>query len=424
MTARPTPRLLGYAILLALGLLAALTLDRVAVLALVAPFGVWLGVGLALSHPPRLRLRPRLLQDRAAEQDPLTLELEVESDAPLGWLDLRLILPPGISCSRPGARVRLLPPAGRQEQLRWELRAESWGSYRLGQFAVRAQDRLGLVAYSGRLGDPQSLKVFPARERLLRLLAPARTQVFAGNRIARQHREGIEFADIRAFAPGDLVRRINWRVTARSGRPHVNDFHLERNSDVVLFVDSFSELRSGRDSVLTLAVRAAGSLAQGYLGERDRVGLVGFGGLLNWLLPGTGPRHLYRIAEVLLDTELVTSYAWKAIDVIPPRVLPPAATVIALSPLLDPRSVGALADLHHRGFDLLVLEIAPERFLPSGPAAADPSAVQLWRLLRSSRRRALQRAGVIVVEWHPDQPLEAVLAQAREYRRFARTSAA
>ncbi|MGH7697756.1 MAG: hypothetical protein ACRENV_03665, partial [Candidatus Dormibacteria bacterium] len=70
MTARPTPRLLGYAILLALGLLAALTLDRVAVLALVAPFGVWLGVGLALSHPPRLRLRPRLLQDRAAEQDP------------------------------------------------------------------------------------------------------------------------------------------------------------------------------------------------------------------------------------------------------------------------------------------------------------------------------------------------------------------
>ncbi len=132
-----------------------------------------------------------------------------------------------------------------------------------------------------------------------------------------------------------------------------------------------------------------------------------------------GSQHLYRVVETLLDTEVVASYAWRAIDVIPPRVLPPQATVVALSPLLDPRSVGALADLQHRGFDLLVVEIAAESLL--GPAArqVDPLAIRFWSMLRQARRRRLQMTGIAVVQWEPGEPLEPVLAQAREYRRFA-----
>jgi hypothetical protein len=128
--------------------------------------------------------------------------------------------------------------------------------------------------------------------------------------------------------------------------------------------------------------------------------------------------------ESLLDTQVVTSYAWKAIDVIPARVLPPSATVIALTPMLDLRSVGALVNLQQRGFDLVVLEISPERFLPRSGRAVDQSALRLWQLVRVARRRSLQRAGLIVLEWPEHVSLEAVLAQVREYRRFARRSAA
>jgi uncharacterized protein (DUF58 family) len=147
--------------------------------------------------------------------------------------------------------------------------------------------------------------------------------------------------------------------------------------------------------------------------------VIGFGGLLRWQMPGMGPQHLYRVADALLDTEVVTSYAWRAIDVIPPRVLPPAATVIALTPLLDPRTVGALADLSHRGFDLLILEISPEQLLGPALASVDPVAVRLWGLLRQARRNSLRRAGIAVTQGVPPEPLEVVLARAREYRRFA-----
>lgn len=424
MTVRPTPRLAGYAALVLLGAFGAVTLDRIAVLALVVPFAVWLAVGLARTTPPQLELGCRLDQDRVAEGEEATLSAEVSCRGGLGWLELRAELPSNVTCATPGARHRIRAPRGVPATLIWPIVPRRWGSYMCGPIAVRARDRLGLVYYTVRLGEPQMLRVYPAFERLRRLVPPARTQLFAGNRIARRHGEGIEFADIRAFTAGDRVRRINWRATARTGAPQVNDFHLERNADVILFIDSFADMGADRESVLSLAVRAATALADGYLGERDRVGVVGFGGLLRWLLPAMGPRHFYRVVEALLDTEVVTSYAWREIDVIPPRVLPPSATIVALTPLLDPRSLGALADLHHRGFDLVVLEITPERFLPRSGRRLDPLAVRVWGMLRSARRRSLERAGLIIVEWPEGVELETVLNRVREYRRFARRSVA
>jgi uncharacterized protein (DUF58 family) len=414
----------GYAAIVALGAFGAVTLDRIAALALVIPFAVWLAVGLATTAPPELEISSKLEHERVAEGDEVLFEVGFSSRGALGWLELQLELPAEVDCDIPGARYRVLPRAGEQQTLIWRLRPRRWGAYRCGPIHVRGRDRFGIISYSAELDQQTRLRVYPSFERLRRLVPPARTQLFAGNRIARSHGEGIEFADIRGFTAGDRVRRVNWRATARTGVPYVNDFHLERNADVILFVDSFVDLGLNQESVLSIAVRAATALADGYLGERDRVGVVGFGGLLRWLLPGMGPRHFYRVVESLLDTQVVTSYAWRAIDVIPPRVLPPAATILALTPLLDLRSLGALMDLHHRGFDLVVLDIDPERFLPRTGRRPDPVALRLWGLLRVARRRSLQRAGLIVLEWPEEMALETLLAQVREYRRFARRSVA
>ena len=123
----------------------------------------------------------------------------------------------------------------------------------------------------------------------------------------------------------------------------MNETHPERNADVVIFLDTFAEARRSDLGTLDLGVRAAASLATHYLREKDRVGLVSFGGVLNWLTATCGTTQLYRIVDSLLDAEILLSYAWKDLDVIPPRTLPPRALVIALSPLLDERAVGRAA---------------------------------------------------------------------------------
>ena len=129
----------------------------------------------------------------------------------------------------------------------------------------------------------------------------------------------MEFADLRLFAPGDRVRSINWRASARRDELVVNERHPERNADVILFLDTFADARSGGRSTLDLAVRATATLAARYLERRDRVGLVSFGGVLRWLTPGMGSTQRYRIVDALLESEIVFNYAWKDVSDHPRR---------------------------------------------------------------------------------------------------------
>ena len=300
------------------------------------------------------------------------------------------------------------------------LRCSHWGAYEVGRVLWRARDRFGLVTFEGSAGEPSHLKVYPRGETLERMLRPMETQAFSGNQVARSRGEGIEFADLRPFTPGDRVRRVNWRATARRGVPWVNEAHPERNSDVVVFLDTFAEARRADTGTLDLGVRAAAALAAHYLKEKDRVGLVSFGGVLNWLTASGGPTQLYRIVDSLLDAEIALSYAWKDLDVLPARTLPPRALVIALSPLLDERAVGALLDLRARGFDLAVLEVSPFPFVEEGPTETEQLAYRLWRLRREGLRSRYAARGVAIAEWREGVPMEAVMEEVRGFRRHAR----
>jgi uncharacterized protein (DUF58 family) len=252
------------------------------------------------------------------------------------------------------------------------------------------------------------------------MLAPLETQVFIGNQTSRTKSDGIEFADIRAWAPGDRVRSINWRATARRRELHVNQQHPERNTDIVLFLDTFTDVGTGSHGTLDMTVRAATSLAHRYLERKDRVGVVSFGGYLSWLLPSSGTRQLYRIVDSLLQMDIVLSFASKGIDILPPRTLPPKALLLALTPLLDARSAGALLDLRARGFDLVVIEVSPVPFVHAGGDDLAQLAYRLWRLSRESLRMRYEEAGVPVVEWVDGEPLNVVLEEVTTFRRHAR----
>ncbi|HET7045573.1 MAG TPA: DUF58 domain-containing protein [Gaiellaceae bacterium] len=419
MTRAAAPKLAAYAGLCASALLAALVLRRPELVALAAPFALALAFGLAVSERARISVKPTLEPGRAIEGDEVTLSLELTAGAPVERLELLVDLPPGLEPVGEARAVALRLRRGETRLLELRLRAARWGGYALGRVHLRATSPFGLLVEEGRAEEAGSLRVYPREEELRRLLAPRETQLSAGNQVARTKGDGIEFADVRRYAPGDRIRRVNWRASARRGELWVNEAHPERNTDVILFLDSFTEARRGGRSTLDLAVRAAASLAEAYLARRDRVGLVGFGGILRWLLPGSGRVQAYRIADALLDTEIVFSYAWKDVEVLPARTLPPQALVVALSPLLDERAVGALLDLRSRGFDLAVVDVSPIPFSPPGRGELDALAHRLWRLRREALRYAYERAGVAVAEWRDDEPLQVPLEEVSSYRRHA-----
>ena len=412
-------RLQHYVALVGGLLVAALAGSLPELAAVAAPFALLVGVALAGDQEPVVTAHVRLDRDRVLEGEDVVLTLDVGAQSPVARLEVLVVIPDGLSARGSENPVAIKLDHGDQRELRYSLRCERWGAYRVGALRLRARDRLQLLQYEDVVDATVALRVYPKPEFMRSVLQPLETQLLAGDHVSRSKGEGIEFADLRPFVPGDRIRRVNWRATARRGELWVNEDHPERNSDVVLFLDAFGEAAAERETMVR-GVRAAAALADHYLARKDRVGLVTFGGALRWLQPGSGVAYLYRIIDALVDTRMLVSHAWADIDLVPPRTLPPNATVIALTPLLDERTTVALLDLRRRGFDLVIVELAPLALARRRQDAAGHAAWQLWELKRDALRGEYQRLGVPVAVWHGDTAFATALEEVIQSRRDAR----
>lgn len=409
----------AYVSVAACALLLGVILGDPTLIALGAPFAAYLAVGFALAgRQPELAVRVLVAAERAVEGERVDATIELRSVTAVPEVELQLALPAGI-VTDDGIRHLLSLQPNRPRTVNLSLQARHWGAHRLAEVAVRARDSLGLVVADTTVLPASMLRVYPTVEHLRTLVAPVDTDPYAGNRVARIRGDGIEFADIRPFVLGDELRRINWRTSARRQQLFVNQSHPERNSDVILFLDSFVDVAGPETGTLDLAVRAAASLAREYLEERDRVGVVGFGGVVSWLLPAAGTAQLYRIVDTLLETETMLSFARKDINVLPPRSLPPHALILALTPLLDDRTAAALIDLRARGYDLVVVDISPLPFLPPARGEINELGRRLWPLWREALRFRYEQLGVAVVEWTDTRKLAHIIEEARRLRRSA-----
>jgi uncharacterized protein (DUF58 family) len=420
MTRADSPRLAAYAGLAAVGLIAGLAAGRVELVALAAPFALAAALGASLSRQPHLTGTVTLDRERALEGEDVKATLELTGGEGAARIDVLLPLPDEL-VTKGGNPVAVRADT---ERVELTLHCVRWGAFRVGPVLVRARDALGFHSWEADIGARQPLRVYPSVETMRALLEPLQTQVYVGNQVARTRGDGIEFADIREWTPGDRLRRVNWRASARRGDLWVNEQHPERNTDIVLFLDTFTDVSLGPRGTLDLTVRAAASLAHRYLQRKDRVGVVSFGGFLSWLLPASGTRQLYRIVDSLLEMGIVLSFASKNIDVLPPRTLPPRALVLALTPLLDSRSTAALVALRARGFDLIVVEVSPLPFVEPHRDDLSDLSYRLWSLSRDAQRAQYERAGIPIVPWTEGEALDAVLEEVRAYRRHARPARA
>lgn len=417
MTLTASPKLGAYAAIGAAGLLVALIWDYPEAAVLGLPFIVAVLAGLALVERPHVEASIDIDRDRLLEGDDVHLAVTVQSTTDVAWLQIAWPVPQSMAAAAGSDVLGLRLVADEPATVQTVLTTKRWGVVPLSKPLLRAHDELGFFRFEGAIDLQRTLRVYPRPETLRRVLSAAETQIFSGNELSRARGDGIEFADIRPYVAGDRPRRINWRLSTRAGQLHINEMHPERNTDVVIFLDLFNDVRSGGEGTLDYAVRAAASLAGHYLARRDRVGLIGYGGVLSWLMPAMGSTQIYRIIDTLIDSEVVLSHVWRGIDVIPPRTLPPKCLVVALTPLIDERAIDTLLDLRARGFDLAIVEVMAEPFAVSGSHDAVQLAHRLWSLDHAAIRLAYRRLGVPTVQWRPGEPLQGPLVEGWRFGR-------
>jgi uncharacterized protein (DUF58 family) len=145
------------------------------------------------------------------------------------------------------------------------------------------------------------------RSRVARLRFPPRDSraTHVGAQSSRLYGRGMDYAESRAYQPGDDVRRLDWRLTARSGRLHTKLFQEEREGQLLILLDQHASMRFGTRVRFksVQAARAAALAAWFAVRAGERVGLMTFGGNAHVQRPRGGTRGALDICGALAQCD-------------------------------------------------------------------------------------------------------------------------
>ncbi len=406
-------------------------------IALAIPLIIYLGEALLYS-PGELKLRVsrEMSADCSQQDDEVTVKLSVTNEgADLEEVSIRDLLPPGIrlmetegtDAPQPWDPKKPLPTrkltalkSGETVTLEYTVSGRR-GSFEFKGVEVVASDRLGLFHRSVTLSAYGYILILPEVVRMRRIaIRPLRTLGSAGPIPARQSGAGVDFFGVREYQQGDPMRWINWRASARHPRAiFTNEFEQERIADVGLILDARqrSEIRWNGISLFEHAIRATAALADIFIQDGNRVGLLVYGRGLEWTLPGYGKVQRERILRALARAKTGDSLVFESMDYLPTRLFPPKSQIVLLSPLCQD-DLPMLTRLRSRGYQVLIISPDPVTFEAryirgyrpdNGPTGNDETtrlAMRLARIERVLLLRQLQRVGIRIVDWPVDQPLD------------------
>jgi uncharacterized protein (DUF58 family) len=289
--------------------------------------------------------------------------------------------------------------------------ADRWGRY-----PIRA--RVDVVARGGLLAgtatvDAADVFVFPLAPPQSTMIPRTELLDRLGTHLTRHIGPGVEYADIRAYVPGDQLRSVNWPVSARRGSLHVTERLTDRAADVVVLIDTSQQPPGPATNTTERMVRGAVQVVQSALQYGDRAGIVTLGGRRpRWLGADIGRRQFYRV----LDTVLGAGQGFETTTgtLAPRAAVPPGAIVVAFSTLIDTEFALALIDLSKRGHVVVAIDI-----LEGAPfeGERDPLLARMWALQRSFMYRDMGTIGVDVVCWYREHTLDQAMRLVPDHRR-------
>ena len=236
------------------------------------------------------------------------------------------------------------------------VRCHRRGLHHLGPVTVQSKAPFGLFRRRKRLPSPMSVLVYP-RVYPLRWL-PLLDSMLGTSTRPRKTRTGQEVSGSRPFVPGDPLRHLHWRNTARLGSPFVKEFDDMQENTLTIVFDSSRDIGEGQETVLEYSIKLAASVA-GYAMER---------GAKVRLLTGRVPNHDMSWEPLLKELALLEADPGHTLPTLV-ESLPAGSKVLALISEEDVPGMEALGRLggEMSGMAVVVLE----GFGDGGPERVD-----------------------------------------------------
>ena len=297
------------------------------------------------------------------------------------------------------------------------------GRHLLPGVASKTTGPLGLAALHHRSSEPVEIRVYPDVHAAFRMVeALRRSRSGEQARLARGPLGlGTEFESVRDYSPDDDVRQVNWRATARLGRPMSNQYRIERERDVVCLVDAGRLMASPiQDRTrLDAAVDAVAALAAVCDELDDRCGVIAFDREVRREL-APRRRGTAAVLQAVFDLEPSTSdsdyeLAFRTVGT------GKRSLVVVLTDLLDEAAARSLLDAvpilvrHHAVVVAGSKDTDVEHFIDRTPTAPSDlyEATVALRVVKERGRVAarLHAAGAAVVDVPPDRLASACVSE-------------
>jgi uncharacterized protein (DUF58 family) len=390
------------AILFAACALLALVQPTVALFAAIAVAAAFV-VDAVVSRPrPQVHRRLPAVLSRGV---PTALGLDAEpGSVGAGTLRLRQPLVPDVAVEPPEADGRLDA----------RVRASRRGRHTLPGPATRVRGPLGLAAWYRRAGDPADVLVYPDMPAAWRLVLAVRQGRFRDpGRLTRGPLGlGTDFESIRDYVPDDDFRQVNWRATARLGRPMSNQYRVEQDRDVVCLLDVGRLMAAPLDDRTRLDATVDAATAVALVADEvgDRAGVIAFDDQVRRRLrPARGGgdamvRAIFDLEPSTVDSDYELAFravgsGKRAFVLVLTDLLEEAAAqpLVDAMPVLARRHAVVVASVSDPDLEHMV------RTRPAAPADVYGAAVALDVLAARARVAAqLRRGGADVVEASPE----------------------
>jgi uncharacterized protein (DUF58 family) len=263
--------------------------------------------------------RHELREDRAFPGESLRLRLVATNDKPLplAWLRVRSALPPALTppnaprrwpYSERGGYLQGLAALGWFSQAVWEfdLPCRRRGVYQVGPIEVTAGDPFGFFVRRQLVPQRQTVVVYPRVAPLRQLGFPLASGLGVAQRRRALQDDPSRTAGVRDYRPGDPLRRIHWKATARQAELQVRVIEPAAAPLLVLVLaaDTFNfPWTRYREDLFELAVSALASIAWRALDDGWQVGLLTNPAAAIKLPPASTPQQLGQILEALARAE-------------------------------------------------------------------------------------------------------------------------
>ncbi len=279
----------------------------------------------------------------------------------------------------PGYTVSSARAADANTQVTWRTHTTCTrrGVFSLGPWEMRIGEPFGILIVRQLYLQRQDILVYPPLALLPEQLLPHRGALGDHRPLNQPLRaETIASTSVRAYAPGDPLRHIHWRTTARRMEPFVKVFSPEAASNVWLVpdFDATAHVGEGADSSQEVMVTVVASLAMALLQQNLSVGVIASAEEETVVLPRQGQAHLWSILQTLAPLHAVPGRPLEDVLARAHGLVGGNDLLILVTPSLSTNWLGALRRISRsrgsRGRAEVIL-LDPASFAPAGvPGAA------------------------------------------------------